>query len=94
MEWLRKYLKKIKMKPRPFTTFQIEPTSRCQPKCIMCSRAAFADEWISGDMPFSVNEKLSRYFNLVKDIHLQGWGEPVRNQMPEVCKTCYKSYGI
>lgn len=77
MEWLRKYFKKIKINGRPFIAFQIEPTSRCQLRCIMCPRTVFSDEWINGDMSLSVYKKISRYFHLVDDIHLQGWGEPL-----------------
>ncbi len=77
MKWLRKYLEKIKIKRRPFIAFQIEPTSRCQLKCVMCPRTAFSDEWVSGDMPLSVYKKISRYFHLVDNVHLQGWGEPL-----------------
>ncbi len=77
LELLRKYLEKIKIKTRPFTAFQIEPTSRCQLKCVMCPRAVFSEEWESGDMPLSVYEKTSKYFHLVKNVHLQGWGEPL-----------------
>ncbi|MBE0425887.1 MAG: radical SAM protein [Nitrospirae bacterium] len=77
MEWLRKYLEKIRLKGRPFIAFQIEPTSRCQLKCTICSRTVFSNEWVNGDMPLSVYKKISKYFHLVDDIHLQGWGEPL-----------------
>ncbi|NWF75647.1 MAG: radical SAM protein [Nitrospirae bacterium] len=75
-------MKNIRIKSRPFIAFQIEPTSRCQIKCVMCPRTAFTDEWINGDMPFSVYKKISRYFHLVDDIHIQGWGEPLLH--PEI----------
>lgn len=77
MEWLRKYVKKIKIRRMPFVAFQIEPTSRCQLKCVMCPRTVFSKEWENGDMPLSVYEKISKYFHLVKNVHLQGWGEPL-----------------
>lgn len=77
MEWLRKYIEKVRVKSKPFLAFQIEPTSRCQLKCVMCPRTVFSDEWINGDMPLSVYKKISRYFHLVQNIHLQGWGEPL-----------------
>jgi len=57
--------------------FQIEPTSRCQLKCIMCPRTAFLNEWESGDMPLSLYRKVSEYFDRVENVHLQGWGEPL-----------------
>lgn len=62
---------------RPFIAFQIEPTSRCQLKCVMCPRTAFSDAWESGDMPLSVYRRVSEQFHLVDDVHLQGWGEPL-----------------
>jgi MoaA/NifB/PqqE/SkfB family radical SAM enzyme len=77
LEWLRKYVEKIKVRRRPFIAFQVELTSRCQLKCIMCPRTVFSEEWESGDMPLSVYEKISKYFHLVKNVHLQGWGEPL-----------------
>jgi MoaA/NifB/PqqE/SkfB family radical SAM enzyme len=80
LEWLRRYLGKIKIKVRPFIAFQIEPTSRCQLKCIMCPRTVFSEEWENGDMPLSTYKRLSTYFDHVKDIHLQGWGEPLLHQ--------------
>jgi MoaA/NifB/PqqE/SkfB family radical SAM enzyme len=43
----------------------------------MCSKTAFPDEWVSGDMSLSVYEKISKHFHLAKNIHLQGWGEPL-----------------
>jgi len=42
----------------------------------MCPKTAFPDEWKAGDMPLPVFERISRYFHLVRDVHLQGWGEP------------------
>ncbi len=76
MEWLRKYVKKIKIRRKSFVAFQIEPTSRCQLKCIMCPRTVFSDDWVNVDMPLSVYKGISSHFHLVDDIHIQGWGEP------------------
>jgi MoaA/NifB/PqqE/SkfB family radical SAM enzyme len=74
---LRRYIEKFRIKNRPFLAFQIEPTSRCQLKCVMCPRTVFSKEWENGDMPLSVYEKISRHFHLVDNVHLQGWGEPL-----------------
>jgi MoaA/NifB/PqqE/SkfB family radical SAM enzyme len=71
------YMKKLRIKSKPFLAFQIEPTSKCQLKCVMCPRTVFSDEWVSGDMSISVYKKISRYFHLVDHVHLQGWGEPL-----------------
>ncbi|MEW5950196.1 MAG: radical SAM protein [Thermodesulfobacteriota bacterium] len=74
---MRSYLAKFKARKRPFLSFQIEPTSRCQLKCVMCPKTAFQDEWKAGDMPLSVFKRISGYFHLTRDVHLQGWGEPL-----------------
>jgi len=77
LKWLSKHSEKIVKKGRPFIAFQIEPTTRCQLKCVMCPKTVYADDWLIGDMSLSVYEKISRYFHLVQNIHLQGWGEPL-----------------
>jgi len=43
----------------------------------MCPRTIFSDDWVNGDMPFPAFKNISRYFHLVKNVHLQGWGEPL-----------------
>jgi len=42
----------------------------------------FSKEWNNGDMPLSLYDKIGRYFHLVDNIHLQGWGEPLLH--PEI----------
>lgn len=73
----RKYIEDFKQIKRPFWAFQIEPTSRCRLRCIMCPRTCFSKEWKSRDMPISSYMKISRHFQKVRHIHLQGWGEPL-----------------
>jgi MoaA/NifB/PqqE/SkfB family radical SAM enzyme len=77
LEWLRKYIEKVRVKSKPFLAFQIEPTSRCQLKCVMCPRTVFPDEWVNGDMPLLAYKNISKFFHLVENVHLQGWGEPL-----------------
>jgi MoaA/NifB/PqqE/SkfB family radical SAM enzyme len=43
----------------------------------MCPRTSCLDEWAAGDMEFSLYEKISMHFHLARNIHLQGWGEPL-----------------
>jgi MoaA/NifB/PqqE/SkfB family radical SAM enzyme len=43
----------------------------------MCPRTAFSSEWETGDMPLPIYKRISGYFHLVRDVHLQGWGEPL-----------------
>jgi MoaA/NifB/PqqE/SkfB family radical SAM enzyme len=97
------YLKKFRITGKPFLAFQIEPTSRCQLKCVMCPRTVFSDEWVNGDMPLPAYTNISRYFHLVKYVHLQGWGEPLLHpELPamvaiakaEHCKVSLTTNGI
>lgn len=76
-EKVKHYLDNRKRSKRPFIAFQVEPTSRCQLKCVMCPRTAFSHTWESGDMPLTAFNKISNYFHLTQDVHLQGWGEPL-----------------
>ncbi len=100
---LTRYRKNIRIKSRPFVAFQIEPTSRCQLKCVMCPRTSLSDEWVNGDMPLSIYKKISRYFHLADDIHIQGWGEPflhtelfemIQIAKSEKCKTSLTTNGV
>jgi MoaA/NifB/PqqE/SkfB family radical SAM enzyme len=76
------FIQKIRIKSKPFIAFQIEPTSRCQLKCVMCPRTVYSKEWDNGEMPLALYEKISRYFSLADNVHLQGWGEPLLH--PEI----------
>jgi MoaA/NifB/PqqE/SkfB family radical SAM enzyme len=62
---------------RPFEAFQIEVTSRCNLKCVMCPVAALADEWSPRDMAWQTFERIAQAFERVQWLHLQGWGEPL-----------------
>ena len=43
---------------RPFEAFQIEVTSRCNLKCIMCPVTVLADRWPSLDMSWQTFERI------------------------------------
>ncbi|MGH8674305.1 MAG: radical SAM protein [Burkholderiales bacterium] len=62
---------------RPFEAFQIEVTSRCNLKCVMCPVTVLADGWPSLDMPWRTFERIAAAFDRVKWVYLQGWGEPL-----------------
>ena len=65
---------------KTFNCLQIEASSNCFLKCIMCPRTALADQWKSMNMPFETFEKISQYFTQTKWVYLSGWGEPLLNK--------------
>jgi MoaA/NifB/PqqE/SkfB family radical SAM enzyme len=62
---------------RPFEAFQVEVTSRCNLKCVMCPVTVLADQWPSYDMSWPTFERIASAFERVKWVYLQGWGEPL-----------------
>lgn len=75
---LRRYFKKSGR--RAFNCFQIEASSNCFLKCLMCPRTSLANQWKSMHMPFETFEKISQYFTYTKWVYLSGWGEPLLNK--------------
>ena len=55
-------------------SIQIEVTSRCFLKCVMCPNITLP-KWDSRDMDFETFTKISKYFPYAKLIYLQEWGE-------------------
>lgn len=62
---------------RPFEAFQIEVTSRCNLKCVMCPVTVLADRWPARDMSWETFERIAGAFERTKWVYLQGWGEPL-----------------
>ena len=62
---------------RPFEAFQIEVTSRCNLKCVMCPVTVLAERWPAIDLAWESFERIAVAFDKVKWVHLQGWGEPL-----------------
>jgi len=62
---------------RQFEAFQIEVTSRCNLKCVMCPVTVLAAHWPARDMAWETFERAAAAFARAKWIHLQGWGEPL-----------------
>lgn len=62
---------------RPFEAFQIEVTSRCNLKCVMCPVTVLAEHWPARDMAWETFERVAAGFERAKWVHLQGWGEPL-----------------
>jgi len=62
---------------RPFEALQLEVTSRCNLKCVMCPVTVLAGEWAQRDMPWQTFERIAEAFPRARWVHLQGWGEPL-----------------
>jgi MoaA/NifB/PqqE/SkfB family radical SAM enzyme len=62
---------------RPFEAFQVEVTSRCNLKCVMCPVTVLADRWPARDMAWETFQRAAAGFAQSKWVHLQGWGEPL-----------------
>ena len=70
--WIRR-----RHRRRFFEAVQIEVTSRCLTRCVMCPRVALADEWREMDLPWVAFQRIARIFDRTEHVHLQGWGEPL-----------------
>jgi len=62
---------------RPFQALQLEVTSRCNLKCVMCPVTVFGDRWPARDMPWETFARVAQAFARAEWVHLQGWGEPL-----------------
>ena len=58
---------------------QIEVTSRCNIRCVMCPVTVLAGRWASHHLPWETFLRVARAFTSTKFVHLQGWGEPLLN---------------
>ncbi len=63
-----------KTKRKPFSTWQIELTTRCPLLCKMCIRSENSD-WQFQDMPLEDFKKILPYLKDVDTVVLEGWGE-------------------
>ncbi|HEW89927.1 MAG TPA: radical SAM protein [Candidatus Bathyarchaeota archaeon] len=76
-----------KRKRRMFNCIQVEITSRCFLKCVMCPGPALADKWVARDMDPGVVDKVVESAELANLIYLSGWGEPLLYPgLPELVK--------
>jgi MoaA/NifB/PqqE/SkfB family radical SAM enzyme len=62
---------------RPLRALQVEITSRCTRRCVVCPRTALETEWEEGDLAAAAWRRLVPYLRLTEHVHLQGWGEPL-----------------
>lgn len=56
---------------------QIEVTSRCNIRCVMCPVTVLADRWHAQNLDWELYLRIARAFNRIRFVHLQGWGEPL-----------------
>ena len=68
---------KTRLQGRAFEAIQIEVTSRCTLRCVMCPRVALADRWPALDLPWEAFQRIAGAFRHTRFVHLQGWGEPL-----------------
>ncbi|OFZ90118.1 MAG: hypothetical protein A2V78_17855 [Betaproteobacteria bacterium RBG_16_64_18] len=62
---------------RAFEALQIEVTSRCNIKCVMCPVTVLAERWPRRDMRWETFERIAAAFEHADWVYLQGWGEPL-----------------
>ena len=65
---------------------QIEPTNRCNQRCVMCPRNTKLDVPL-GDLSLGDFKKIIRKIPVIKNLQLNGLGEPLLNkELPEMIK--------
>jgi MoaA/NifB/PqqE/SkfB family radical SAM enzyme len=79
-------------KRRPFSTWQIELTTRCPLQCKMCIRTERAD-WQYQDMPLGDFKKILPYLKDVENVVLEGWGESLLHKDLAECIRLVKKEG-
>ncbi len=87
---LGKWLRKAKRKP--FSTGQIELTTRCPLLCRMCIRSENS-EWQFQDMPLADFRKILPYLKDVETVVLEGWGEALLHEDLAECIRLAKKEG-
>ena len=76
-----------KHRRRVFNCIQVEVTSRCFLRCVMCPNHILADRWISMDMRPDILKAIVEEADSANLIYLSGWGEPLmRPDLPELVK--------
>lgn len=62
-------------KSRPLNAVQVEVTTRCNHRCLMCPRNY--TRTTPRDLAWDLYVKLSSFFSRINLVFLQGWGEPL-----------------
>jgi MoaA/NifB/PqqE/SkfB family radical SAM enzyme len=77
---------------RPFSTWQIELTTRCPLLCKMCIRSENTD-WRFQDMPLEDFKKILPYLKDVETVILEGWGESLLHKDLTECIKLVRNEG-
>jgi MoaA/NifB/PqqE/SkfB family radical SAM enzyme len=62
---------------RLLEAIQIEVTSRCNLRCVMCPVTALGRDWHPRHLPWDTFLRIAAAFAQTRFVHLQGWGEPL-----------------
>jgi MoaA/NifB/PqqE/SkfB family radical SAM enzyme len=89
-ELMRRLLRK--KRPKRFSAWQIELTTRCPLECSMCIRAG-TDNWQHQDMLLEDFKKILPYLNDVETVVLEGWGESLLHRNILDCVRLAKAEG-
>jgi MoaA/NifB/PqqE/SkfB family radical SAM enzyme len=81
-----------KSKRKPFSTWQVELTTRCPLLCKMCIRSENSD-WQFQDMPLDGFKKILPYLKDVETVVLEGWGESLLHKNLTECIQLVKKEG-
>lgn len=78
MSWLRQLFKRDQTTTERWRVLQIEVTSRCLLQCTFCPKQSLGQNWIYGDLPWSLfDECIAPHLSRFDLVYLQGWGEPL-----------------
>lgn len=71
---------RIKKEKMPLPTFvQLEPTTRCNLRCIMCTRCTLNPKRLNKDLTLEDFKKIIKQIPTLRGIKIQGMGEPFLN---------------
>ena len=82
----------VNYSPRPYSSLEVEVSTRCNLSCPSCPRVAYKRTWLDQDASLVNFEKISTCFNQFDTIFFRGWGEPLLNPLfPEMVRLAYQS---
>jgi len=82
----------VSYQPRPFSSLEVEVTTRCNLYCPSCPRVRLGSTWINQDMTLACFEKAAASLDRFETVHFRGWGEPLLNPcFPEMVRLAYQS---